>query len=62
LVSKKPTVFAELLVVVTSRYSRVNTQVGALSLVASRLFQTPEKAKGQDPFRRMDYGSPEDLK
>jgi len=40
----------------------VNTQAGALSLVASRLFQTPGKAEGQDPHsRKMDNGSPEVL-
>jgi hypothetical protein len=32
-----------------------------LSLVASRLFQTPGKAEGKDPVRKMDNGSPEVL-
>src|SRR6266404_1279906 len=30
-----------------SRYSRVNTQAGALSLVVSRLFQTPGRQRGR---------------
>jgi hypothetical protein len=38
-------------VVVAIRYSRVNNQAAALSLVASRLLQTQGKAEGQDPVR-----------
>jgi hypothetical protein len=47
-----------------SRYSRTNTQAGASSLVSSQALSSVshEMAKGQDPLRKMDNGSPEVLK
>jgi hypothetical protein len=44
---------------VTSRYSRVNTQAGALSLVSCQALPDSRDAEGQDPVRKMDNGSPE---
>jgi hypothetical protein len=41
-----------------SRYSRVNTEAETLSLAASRLFQTPEKAEGQIHSGRWIMGAP----
>jgi hypothetical protein len=44
--------------------SRVNTQAGASSLVSSQALSSVshEMAKGQDPVRRVDNGSPVILK
>jgi hypothetical protein len=45
-VSQKATIFAELLVLVASGYSRVNTHAGALSLVSVQALPDSREAEG----------------
>jgi hypothetical protein len=45
-------------IVITSRYSRVNTRAGAWGLVASRLFQTAGRQKGRIQSGRWIMGAP----